>query len=173
MSLDDSELLAVLGGADSYRRVKFYWSVKYLLQMTYSLVVHAEKMAGISAVIATDLDTLLAGIVLKERWGVPLIYDAHEFWPEADVEQDSFELEFWVALEGRLAKYVDYAQTVSPGLAAHMARLYGIPFASVPNAEPLSSRVAQSEKEARPAHTGSECRFLFQGGFAKARGSIC
>ena len=170
LSLHDSELLAVLGCEDSGRMVTFRWYVKYLLQMTYSLVDHAENISGISAVISTDLDTLLAGMVLKERWGVPLIYDAHEFWPAADVEQEAFEHDFWVTLEGRLVRHVDYAQTVSPGLADHMARLYGVPFESVPNAEPLGSRVAEGQEKTRGEHTGSECRFLFQGGFANARG---
>jgi hypothetical protein len=170
LSLDDGELLAILGCENLGRMVAFRWYVKYLLQMTYSLVDHAEELSGICAVIATDLDTLLAGMVLKERWGVPLIYDAHEFWPAADVEQEAFEHDFWVTLEGRLVRHVDYAQTVSPGLADHMARLYGVPFESVPNAEPLGSRVAEDQEKTRREHTGTECRFLFQGGFANARG---
>lgn len=170
LSLDDRELMAILGSHNSQRVLQFRWYVKYLLQMTFSLASRAEHLSDIEAVIATDLDTLLAGIVLKERWGVPLIYDAHEFWPAANVEQEAFEYDFWVALEGRLVKYVDYAQTVSPGLAAHMASLYGVPFTCVPNAEPFRSGVTRVDSEMARAHGASACRFLFQGGFAPARG---
>lgn len=170
VELSDRDLFAVLDRIEKPRIRMFRWYIRYILQMTFSLVSQAEKISGINAVIATDLDTLLAGILLKERWGVPLLYDAHEFWPAADVDQDVVEHDFWVALEGRLLKCVDYAQTVSSSLAAHMSKLYGRPFICVPNAEPLSSLIAEKDRNTSARLSGEECRFLFQGGFAPARG---
>jgi glycosyltransferase involved in cell wall biosynthesis len=167
--LDDRQLRRVLGCSDSPRLRHFKWNVCYILDIAYTLTRFANNLTGVDAIIATDLDTLLAGVLLKERFGVPLIYDAHEFWPAADVDQADFEESFWTSLERRLVGYCDYAQTVTPGLAAHMSRLYGIRFFSTPNAEPLSSRPQGLPGESR-LENDSACRFLFQGGFAPARG---
>ena len=167
--LDDRHLQGILACGDSPRLSNFRWNVSYVLDIAYTLVHFGNNLTGIDAIIATDLDTLLAGVLLKERFGVPLIYDAHEFWPAADVDQADFEERFWTSLEGRLVAYCDYVQTVTPGLAAHMSRLYGIPFFSTPNAEPLSSRPQGLPEKSKPENE-SACRFLFQGGFAPARG---
>ncbi|QLQ25730.1 MAG: hypothetical protein HZT41_13435 [Dechloromonas sp.] len=105
---------AVLDCGDSARFNHFRWHVSYILDVAYTLIRHADNLVGVDAIIATDLDTLLAGVFLKERFKVPLIYDAHEFWPEADVGQAGFEHDFWVSLEKRLVSQVDYAQTVTP-----------------------------------------------------------
>lgn len=169
-SLNDSSLKSVLGCGDSPRFNHFRSNVSYILEITYTLVRFANNLVGLDAIIATDLDTLLAGVVLKEIFNVPLIYDAHEFWPEADVSQDDFEKKFWISLENRLVSQVDYAQTVTPGLAAHMSRLYSIPFSYTPNAEPKSSFLSSDKSWASSGQVGASCRFLFQGGFAPARG---
>lgn len=167
--LDDRQLQGLLACGDSPRLYQFKWNVSYILDIAYTLVRFGNNLTGIDAIIATDLDTLLAGALLKERFGVPLIYDAHEFWPAADVHQANFEEHFWTSLEKRLVAYCDYAQTVTPGLAAHMSRLYGVTFFSTPNAEPLSAR-PQSLPEKNRTTNQCACRFLFQGGFAPARG---
>ena len=169
-SLDDAKLRAVLGCGDSSRFNHFRWNVSYILDVAYTLIRYAGNLVGVEGIIATDLDTLLAGVFLKERFKVPLIYDAHEFWPEADVDQAAFEHDFWVSLEKRLVSQVDYAQTVTPGLAAHMTRLYGVPVFCTPNAEPIASHLSSREGQETTHKIGSECRFLFQGGFAPARG---
>ena len=158
-----------LGLSEQHARLRnFRWYLGYMLDMSLAILHHARALEGIHAVIATDLDTLAAAMLLKEAWGVPVIYDAHEFWPEADVDQSEEERTFWLKLEGRLLAGVDLAQTVSPGLANLMTRLYGTKFAVLPNAEPLSGGlVAPTPKH--PSDSRS-CRFLFQGGFARARG---
>lgn len=167
--LGDRQLRGLLACGDSPRLRHFRWNVSYILDIAYTLVRFGNNLTGIDAIIATDLDTLLAGALLKERFGVPLIYDAHEFWPAADVHQADFEEHFWTSLEKRLVAYCDYAQTVTPGLAAHMSRLYGVTFFSTPNAEPLSARPPGLPQKGIREGT-AVCRFLFQGGFAPARG---
>jgi glycosyltransferase involved in cell wall biosynthesis len=169
-SVSERELRAVLDCGDSARFNHFRWHVSYILDVAYTLIRHADNLVGVDAIIATDLDTLLAGVFLKERFKVPLIYDAHEFWPAADVDQAGFEHDFWVSLEKRLVSQVDYAQTVTPGLAAHMTRLYGVPFFCTPNAEPIAAKLPAREASKNTGKAGSKCRFLFQGGFAPARG---
>ena len=143
----------------------------HIVNTSLSMVHHATALHGIHAVIACDLDSLLAALVLKELYDIPVIYDAHEFWAEADVEQDEVERQFWMALERRLLPSVDHAQTVSSSLAAVMTEEYGIKFSCVPNAEPLGSALPREAlRHPEDDATTEECHFLFQGGFAKARG---
>jgi glycosyltransferase involved in cell wall biosynthesis len=146
---------------------RFMRYLKYILDTTATLVAAAEGMRGLHAVIATDLDTLVAGLVIKAMHSVPLFYDAHEYWPEADLASFEFEKQFWMDMEGRLATHADYRQTVSPGLADLMSSEYGCKFAYVPNAE-LKDRAVPLPKKTR-TH-GDICRFLYQGGFAIGRG---
>lgn len=169
-SLSDRELIAVLGCDPSERIQQFRWYLRYILIVSYSLLECSARFSNISCVIATDLDTLLAGALLKERYGIPLVYDAHEFWPAADILQEKFEEDFWISLERRLLSHVDYAQTVSPGLAKHMSGLYGRSFFYTPNAEPLASFIPPDFSEVFGSHGGTECRFIFHGGFAAGRG---
>ena len=158
--LSKRALAIALGMSERHPRLRnFRWYLGYMLDMSLVLSHHALALRGIHAIIATDLDTLAAAMLLKEKWGVPVIYDAHEFWPEADVDQSEEERAFWLRLERRLLAGVDLAQTVSPGLATLMSDLYHTKFGVLPNAEPLSGALARPTK----MHSGSSrpCRFLF------------
>jgi hypothetical protein len=39
-------------------------------------------------IVCHDLPGLVAGVRLKKLLGVPLLYDAHEYWPQADLLQE-------------------------------------------------------------------------------------
>lgn len=170
-SLPSAALARVLGMPQEHPRLQtMRWYLRHIANTTLNLVHHASALRGIDAVIACDLDTLLAGLILKDLYGIPVIYDAHEFWAEADVEQDELERQFWMALEQRLLPGVDYAQTVSASLASIMSEIYGTEFASLPNAEPLSRALPEESLRQPDAPAAEKCRFLFQGGFSKARG---
>lgn len=148
------------------RNAQFRWYLQYILDISASLLDAASRMRGIHAVIATDLDALPAALLLKGLFGVPVVYDAHEYWPEADASSLEFERDFWVGMERRLAALADHRVTVSDGLARFMARQYGLAFGSVPNSEPANRLLP-----ARPVSmAGKSCHFLFQGSFAVGRG---
>jgi len=168
LELDHLQFAEHLGAPlDEHRLAVFRCSLQFVLNTTASLVSTIERMRGFEAVIAADLDTLPAALIVKGLTGVPVLYDAHEYWPEADVEALEFEKEFWIRMEQRLVRHVDHRQTVSPGLAHLMSETYGCEFASVPNCEPLSA--AQGVDEVPKSEDG-RCRFIFQGGFAAMRG---
>jgi glycosyltransferase involved in cell wall biosynthesis len=118
-------------------------------------------------VICQDFGTLAAGIRLKRLFGCPVIYDAHEFTPEASVFCHPLEVRLWQYLERRLARQADAVVTVSPQLAQEFAKLYGLRCVlSVPNAAPLAKPpVAPS----RPIPK-YPIRFLVQGGANPGRG---
>jgi glycosyltransferase involved in cell wall biosynthesis len=118
-------------------------------------------------VICQDFGALAAGIRLKRLFGCPVIYDAHEFTPEAGIFYHLFEARLWQYLEGRLARQADALVTVSPQLAQEFAKLYGLRrVLSVPNAAPLA------DPPVRPSRPVSRypIRFLVQGGASAGRG---
>lgn len=119
--------------------------------------------------VASDLDSLAAGVALKHDMGARLIYDAHEFWPYSFPQfKGTDEERAWVRIERMLARHADVRFAVSPGLAAIMTETYGAPFAALPNAVPLADAPSAPVRQPR---TGNSLEFLFLGGFAPDRES--
>jgi glycosyltransferase involved in cell wall biosynthesis len=145
------------------------WTLGYFAKNSTALSYHGMRFNNVDAIIATDLDTLAAGIVLKERLNTTLIYDAHEFWPESDPLNASWEKNFWKSIEKTLLPSVDFAITVSPNLAQYMTSLYKHPFNAIPNAEPLISDKKYSNK-VRLVSNSDDVAFLYQGNYAVGRG---
>jgi glycosyltransferase involved in cell wall biosynthesis len=148
------------------RALTFRWLLQYFLDVTATLLHEGSRLRGIDAIVAADLPALPAAILLAAFFGVPVVFDAHEYWPEADLGSADFEQQFWERLERQLLPHTALRATVSSGLARLMERQYGLPFMLLPNAEPLAS---QCGPHAQP-HAGQPCVFLFQGGFARGRG---
>ena len=156
--------------AHGKRADAFRWYIQYILDTSASLLSSCLEMRGVHAVIATDLDTLLAALVLKAVFKIPIFYDAHEYWAESEVDSLTFERAYWISLEKRLIGYTDYRQTVSPGLAKLLGEQYSCSFSYLPNCEPLSSTSKEAEPMNAFSKTPGKCYFLFQGGFAVGRG---
>jgi glycosyltransferase involved in cell wall biosynthesis len=168
LRLSESDFCTLFSAPYECARVsQFRWYLQYILDTSATLLSTAIQIRGIHAIIATDLDTLAAGLVLKGALNIPLLYDAHEYWPEADPESLEFEKQFWIGMEHRLVTHTDYRQTVSPGIAEIMTHQYGLKFEVTPNAEP-KGRVSAffDNQKGRPG----KCQFLYQGGFAIGRG---
>ena len=159
----------MLGAPVGHARSLYFWrQTRYFLDTAATLLTQVIPMRGVDAVIATDLDTLLPALIMKGLFGVPVFYDAHEYWPQSDPECLENEEHFWEALEARMVGYADGCLTVSPGLAEFMQARYHVPFIAVPNCEPLASYLPK-ETVAKRANQ-NECIFLYQGGFAPKRG---
>lgn len=167
--MDRTELAAWLGlTPDSQREDDFRWFLDYFLRTAAALVHATLAMRPIHAIVAADLDTLAAGVILKDILKVPLIYDAHEYWPDSYSTFSEWEIAFWRKWEQTLTLHVDAAFTVSSPLAEYMSRIYGIAFQTVPNCVPRGS-VGNAAK--RQSHSPSgPVRFLYQGIFAPGRG---
>jgi glycosyltransferase involved in cell wall biosynthesis len=118
-------------------------------------------------VVCADLFALVAGIQLKKTYGCPVIYDNHEFSPEADMMASGFEVGFWAWYERGFVRQADAVVCVSPQLGEHTRRVYGLKrVVVVPNAAPR----AGVESPAHLRAPGHPVRFLFQGGAAHGRG---
>ena len=74
---------------------------------------------------AHDLPQLRAGVLAAEELKVPLIYDAHELYPEINTLTAAQQKRLG-AIEARYIRRCNVVITVNPHLAAEFARRYGI-----------------------------------------------
>lgn len=136
-----------------------YWMV------VDALFRRARAEAAPDLIVCHDLLGLIVGVRLKSRWDAPLLYDAHEYWPQADLRHEPWEAAVLTRVERRLVRRADQVVTVSPPLAAHLERVYGIEnVLSVPNAVPAGAAPVRERK------TDGRVRFLLQGQLAAGRG---
>ena len=119
-----------------------------------------------------DLDTLLVGVLAKRRYGVRLIYDAHEFFPHSDPQGKWVDIAFFSALERFLIRKADAVVTVNPQLGEAIRAAYRLDRVySVPNAEPwVEGRPSSLPGSAMDQLARGRVKFLFQGRFSPGRG---
>lgn len=118
-------------------------------------------------IVAHDLYALIPAILLKRVFGCPVLYDSHEYWPQANLLGPRWEAAAVRALEGRLVRAADQTITVSPPLAALLAREHRLAeVLSVPNAEPFRPDAVPPPRR----RDDESVRFLLQGRMAPGRG---
>jgi glycosyltransferase involved in cell wall biosynthesis len=118
-----------------------------------------------------DLQSLLAGVLGRQRLGCRVIYDAHEYYPHSNPEGTAVERWTYHWLEKVLVRKVDAVVTVNPMMASVIGRAYGLSTVySVPNAEPLSATPIRALRSPMTDLAAGRVRFLFQGRFARERG---
>lgn len=126
-------------------------------------------------IVANDPDTLLAGSYLKNKLGCRLVYDAHEFGPDAYLIEPRPRLLFQMYEKAYMSN-VDDAMTVTPQIAREFKRLYenSPSFLVLPNATPreLVETIPNGTDAFAEMNVlgNGKVRFLFQGGFATGRG---
>ena len=166
-------LCSAIGALDALPEdiANFRWMARYVLNTNSALLEAAQRSGRFDLVVATDLDTLPAGVVLKEETGAALLYDAHEFWPYAMPGARHWYSEFWNGFGAPLVRAADLAVTVSPPLAAAMAAEYGRDFAALPNCTSGSDGDAVDIERKLAAFAGrQDVVFLYQGAFVAERG---
>lgn len=124
------------------------------------------------ALHAHDLNTLPVAAALARRLDVPLIYDAHELYPEISTLSPR-EASIWRFLERRLAKRATAIVTVCESIAAEIETRNGVrrpmvllnspPIQPEPQEDPNALRLRLGLPEEEPI-------LLYQGGFAPNRG---
>lgn len=138
-----------------------------------SAFVEAGEGLRADLVQVHDLPALAAGVELARCWQVPLVYDAHELYPE----QRAFsapQRRICAQAEASLIRYADLVFAVNLSIAEEMARRYKIPTPRVllnaidppPGFDPRQRRDLLREKLGLAAERRI---LLFQGGFAPNR----
>ncbi|MBV9752133.1 MAG: glycosyltransferase [Hyphomicrobiales bacterium] len=149
----------------------FRWRCNYFLRSNSTLLESARRIGGFDLLVAADLYALPAAVAVAEERGVPLVYDAHEFWPYSVPGMRHWEVSFWAQIERSLLERVSFALTVSPQLADAMALHYGCSFDYVPNCASLGEEKAVDLEAALNMRSQSEdLVFLVQGGIGALRG---
>lgn len=87
-----------------------------------------------------DLDTLLAGVRIREAAGLPLVYDAHEFFPDmvAELSRARSLRNSFARLERRFAREAALLLIASPPQREYFASMTQAPIVSVMNTRPLT-----------------------------------
>ncbi|HEX4614597.1 MAG TPA: glycosyltransferase [Stellaceae bacterium] len=118
-----------------------------------------------------DLDTLLVGVLAKQRYGCRVVYDAHEFYPVSDPHGKWLDVTFFSWLERLLIRRADAVVTVNPMLGEAMRAAYTLDRVySVPNAEPWSDEHRAPARGEMERLANGRVKFLFQGRFTPGRG---
>jgi glycosyltransferase involved in cell wall biosynthesis len=120
-----------------------------------------------------DLPALEAGVELAENWGVPLVYDAHELYPE----QKSFsnaQRTICSKAEQQLIQKAKHVFAVNDSIGEEMARRYRIatPTTLLNAIDPLPDFVPEAHYDLLRQKLGLDTSrriLLFQGGFAPHR----
>jgi glycogen(starch) synthase len=119
---------------------------------------------------SNDLDTLPAGWLLKQRLSIPLVYDAHEVYPEQLPEHMRTDRwhRFYTRLEEVLAPQTDGRLTVCDAIGDYFAQRYGAPgFVTLRNVPSL--RLQPPKEQAFAPRTGRR-RLIYHGVYAPYRG---
>lgn len=161
---------SLIGQLDDHQKVRLKWLVDHTYKNANILFHVGDRVKKFDCIFAVDLISLLPAAMLAKKYNVPLVYDAHEFWPISDPDFSEPEVNFWKTLEKSLLTYVDLATTVSPQLAKEMELAYdGHKFMSVPNAGLIS--ISENVCPAFKKENKSEVvKFLFLGNYAPHRG---
>jgi glycosyltransferase involved in cell wall biosynthesis len=123
------------------------------------------------AVHAHDLNTLPVAAALAGRFGLRLVYDSHELYPEIST-LSTREAAVWRFLEIRLAPRADEVITVCESIAGELTDRYGVaPPTVLLNCPPSEDGGADSSLLRRYVGVPEpEPIVLYQGGFARNRG---
>ncbi len=158
---------AYLEGITGYK----WYIAQHALQICANLLHTVETQGWAPDVIhANDPDTLLAAVMLKRMYNCRVIYDAHEYGPEAYLMEPRPKWIFFL-YEKLMLKWVDATVTVTPQIADKFhARYKNKTFYVVPNASPLPARIPKYMDTAMEDAAKGRVRFLYHGGFAVNRG---
>lgn len=142
--------------------------IRSIMLVDLALYKAAESLRP-TLVHCNDLDTLLIGFMFKCNHNVPLIFDAHEIYPEQfseDMRSDTWH-HFYTELEQNLIKLSDGRMTVCDSLGLYFYERYGADgFATVLN---VPSRAHQPPPEVL-LRNRQRRKILYHGAYFPYRG---
>merc|ERR1711941_250938 len=96
---------------------EFYWLHPHYLNM--ALYEDADY------IMCCDLPVLPAAVYASKIKNIPLVYDAHELYPEQAIFPKD-KREFYTRIESHFIKYPDLVITVNDSIAEEMSKRYEI-----------------------------------------------
>lgn len=123
---------------------------------------------------AHDTDTLSVGVLLADVMHIPLIYDAHELYPDmisVDESRRSLPVQaYWRVLERRLVPRADVVFTVGEAVAEVLGERYDCTPLVIRNVPPLQALVASDRLRAECGIDAHTVVLLWQGMISPGRG---
>jgi len=166
-------LKAKLGAtvAEDVEVQRFRTICEYMVNTNAALLNTIERLGAPNLVVGVDQEALFAATICAEVNSVPVVFDAHEYWPYSYTDFQHWEIEFWSAMEGRLSALTDINIAVTPQLSSLMGHEYGVEFRTLPNAASIKDgRLASLEEDFQRRMLPAPLKVLYQGGFAEGRG---
>ena len=121
-----------------------------------------------------DLNTVVAGHLVRRVRGCPVVYDSHELWLERNIAGRSrfWDRLQWGLVERRLIGRCAAVSTVAEGIARHLERRYGLATVElIRNVQPFSPPAPTSHLLADDLGIDRERRIaLYAGGILRHRG---
>jgi len=113
-------------------RLHFWW------RKGFKDVLEIHEKSPFDVIHCHDLDTLPIGVKLKKKFGLPLIYDAHEIWGYM-VARDLPKpwANYYLKKEKRLIKHVDKVITVNEPLKDYFEKICNKDISIIMNCKPL------------------------------------
>ena len=96
---------------------EFYWLHPHYL--------HSAMEEDADYIMCCDLPVLPTAVYVSKNKNIPLIYDAHELYPEQAIFEKE-KREFYTQVETEFIKYPDLVITVNISIAKEMAKRYNI-----------------------------------------------
>jgi glycosyltransferase involved in cell wall biosynthesis len=129
----------------------------------------AERPAAL--LIGHDLDALPAAVRAKRSLGAPLIYDAHELFPDMTAAgRPQYELRGWIRHEARVIRHADAVLAVTPSRARVMAERFGIAVPRVIRNMPDTTGSDQPASDLRAGVPEASRVVFYSGNMQPARG---
>jgi len=162
-------MVRLINGLGAYRWYFLTHAGAFARRYAYWLETNPEQLPDI--IHANDPDALMAAVLVKRLYGCRVVYDAHEYGPDAYILHTTPRSVFFI-YERMLMAHVDEAITVSPPIADKFNERYESRphFLVVPNASPLVDDLRPDPQFALDELARGRMRVLYQGGFAAHRG---
>lgn len=154
LHLRDHLLLRIFKKYDSY-----YWN--YFRTKSFAVL---SRQAKYDLIIANDIDTLPLSLKIADVSKCPVWYDAHEYSPLENSEDENWMQVYAPAITAWCKKFIPKATlctTVSSGLVSEYKKLTGVDFDLVLNAPSFQNH--------EPHKTTYPIKFIHHGGAMKAR----
>jgi glycosyltransferase involved in cell wall biosynthesis len=137
--------------------------------------LRAARRAPADLLIGHDLDGMMPAVRARRRSGSPLIYDAHELFPDlAAKDRPERELRGWIRYESRLVRHADVVFAVTASRAAVMAERFGIEpprvLRNVPEISTAEPDATEVDLRRELGIAGGTKMLLYLGGLQPVRG---
>ena len=132
----------------------YYWSSSRVQK-----VLKLSQTVNVDLIIANDLNTLPVALKIAKEKNCPLIFDAHEYFPEVKASYWWWNLLFKPYIYAHCKKYMplaDQTLTVSPGLANAFKTNFSVSSTIITNSPPFIPLEVQtpSTQKIRMVHHG-------------------